>query len=61
VRSFAKGGLTFRDECFSEFSTSPSRSGMAKELRSWGVREHTVKAMAHGARVHALGGTHLPL
>lgn len=29
-----KGLSTFREECFSEFSTSPSRSGMAKELRS---------------------------
>lgn len=29
-----KGLSTFREECFSELSRSPSRSGMAKELRS---------------------------
>lgn len=29
-----KGLSTLREECFSELSRSPSRSGMAKELRS---------------------------
>lgn len=29
-----KGLSAFRDACFSELSRSPSRSGMAKELRS---------------------------
>lgn len=30
-----KGLSAFREEFFSELSTSPSRSGMAKELRSF--------------------------
>lgn len=34
MRRGERGGDSFREECLSEFSTSPSRSGMAKELRS---------------------------